>query len=331
MPRCIVAQAIGWTLAAVAICAPLDAAIWPDQFGEYKQVSVKDLAPSDPALFQEYGLEAAEQAEYRSAKGRFTGAIWRWKDSTSAMAAFQMMCPADAVPSKFAKLAVTSPQGLLFAHGNYVFSFNGYRPSPDELNDFYTILPRMETSPLPVLSSDLPPERLVPNSERYILGPVSLDRFDHTIPPSVAAFHLDAEAQLGRYRTAKGDFNLAIFNYPTPEMAREQAAEFGKLNGAVVKRAGPLVAVILSPPDPDAAERVLSQVDYKASITLDAKPLPKNATDVGSLLVNIFALAGIILAICIAGGIAVGGMRVIRGRLTRTQPEDPMVLLHLDK
>ena len=38
--------------------------------------------------------------------------------------------------------------------------------------------------------TDLPADGLIPNSERYILGPVSLDRFEPRIPPSVAAFHL---------------------------------------------------------------------------------------------------------------------------------------------
>jgi hypothetical protein len=323
------AGAFACALFAILLAIPLHAAIWPEQFGEFKRISVKPIAVSDAPLFDEYGLAAAEQAQYKSPKSQFTGSIWRLKDSTGALGVFQMIRPADAVPSKFAALAVTSPKGLLFVFGNYVFLFDGYTPTPDQLQEFYSILPRMETAPLPVLSTYLPPEHLVPNSERYILGPVSLDHFDRSVPPSVAAFHLGTEAQLGRYRSAKGDFDLAIFNYPTPQMARERAAEFGKLSGAVVKRAGPLVAIIIAPPDADAAERILARVDYKVSITLDAKPLPKGATDVGSLLVNIFALAGVILAICLGGGIAVGGLRVIRGRLTKTVPEDPMVLLRL--
>ena len=51
----------------------------------------------------------------------------------------------------------------------------------------------------------LPSDNLVPNSERYILGPVALQAFDPGIPPSVAAFHLSAEAQLGVFQSPKGD------------------------------------------------------------------------------------------------------------------------------
>ena len=43
---------------------------------------------------------------------------------------------------------------------------------------------------------------------------------------------------------------MLIFNYPTPNIARQQLAEFEKLSGAVAKRSGPMVAVVLSPSTP---------------------------------------------------------------------------------
>ena len=49
---------------------------------------------------------------------------------------------------------------------------------------------------------------------------------------------------------------------PTPQIARQQTAEFQKISGAMVKRAGPMVAVILSPSNADAAEKLLSLIRY---------------------------------------------------------------------
>ena len=96
----------------------------------------------------------------------------------------------------------------------------------------------------------------MPNSERYITGPNSLQKFHPGISPSVAAFHYGAEAQLGVFRSAKGDITMSIFNYPTPQIAMAKENDFRNLpGGPVVKRTGPLVAVVLAPPDPDAAER----------------------------------------------------------------------------
>ena len=63
---------------------------------------------------------------------------------------------------------------------------------------------------------------LIANSPRYILGPVSLERYFPGVPPSIAAFSIGAEAQLGRYSTPKGEMAVAIFNYPNPSIARER-------------------------------------------------------------------------------------------------------------
>ena len=71
---------------------------------------------------------------------------------------------------------------------------------------------------------------------------------------------MGAEAQFGQYQTPKGLLKLIIFDYPTPSMAREQAAVFQKIPGAVVKRTGPLVVATVNPPDPDAAHRALSRI-----------------------------------------------------------------------
>ena len=168
----------------------------------------------------------------------------------------------------------------------------------------------MSSPALPLLIEALPADGLIPNSERYILGPVSLDHFAPGIAPSIAAFHLGAEAQVGQYQTPKGKLTLAIFDYPTAGIARERYDEFQKIPGAVVKRAGPLVAVTIQPPDADAAERVLAQVRYADNVTLNAAP-PVTAKQVGTMMMSIFGLAGVILFLCLIGGIGFGTFRVI--------------------
>src|ERR1035441_10904208 len=93
----------------------------------------------------------------------------------------------------------------------------------------------------------------VANSERYILGPASLEKFIPVIPPSVAAFHYGAEGQWGVFHSSKGDMGLVIFSYPTPQIAMLKEVDFRGIPGVnPVKRSGPLVAVVVAPPDPDA-------------------------------------------------------------------------------
>src|ERR1041385_2138062 len=138
----------------------------------------------------------------------------------------------------------------------------------------------------------LPVQDLIPNSERYVLGPVSLERFEPRISPSVAAFHTSCEAQLGKYRTPKGTMTLAIFNYPTPAMAKERAEEFQKIPGAIARREGPLAAVIIAPPDADAAERVLAQVRHDQNLTMNEKVPIDPSKGFARAILNAFMLVG---------------------------------------
>jgi len=312
---------------------PLGAAILPDQIGDLARGEIKSVAVQDASLYQEFGFISAEQAEYtapdKSPAKRFTATAWRLRDSTGALALFEARRPENATPAKLSALSAKTPDGAIFAYGNYVFLVSGRVPEQKDLELLFSQLPQIDNAPLPALANNLPQEGLIPNSERYVLGPASLARFEPRIGPSLAAFHLGAEAQLGRYRTPKGDLSLAIFSYPSPNIAREREQEFGKLPGTIAKRSGPLVGVIVQPPDPDAAERVLAGVRYEANLTLNEK-VPVNQGLLGyKLFLNIFVLTGVLVALGIIVGIGFGGFRILRRKLGKPGNEDPFQLLRI--
>jgi hypothetical protein len=325
-----------WLLPALLLPATARAAIFPEQIGPYQKSAPKTLGIPDRALYEEYGLEATEAADYATPnatpdKKRFSAVAWRLHDSTGALALFQFRRPSAAVAADFAPLAVRTSDGLIFAYGNYVFQFTGAYPDPSSLTAFYQQLPKLENSPLPSLPSYLPKEGLVPNSERYILGPVSLSRFEPAIPPSVAAFHLGAEAQLGKYQTSKGLLTVALFDYPTPSMARQQALEFQKIPGAMVKRTGPLVVETIDPPDADAAERILGRINYQASVTVNEKPPVNEIKGFAKMILSMFVLAGIILAICVMGGVGFAGYRILSRKMWQKEDSSAMITLDLER
>ena len=308
-----------WPLLLFA-AALSQAAIFPDSLGDYTKSSAKQVAPPDPALYQEYGFEAAEQADFSSPTlGRLTVTAWRFHDSTGAMAAAQAQRPAPAGQQ-------------LDSFANYVFLFNPKPPGEAELDQLHSALPRVENSPLPVLKEYLPADGLIPDSPRYVLGPVSLAKFEPRISPSLAAFHLSAEGQLGRYSTPKGPMTLAIFSYPTPNMARARVDEFQKIPGAIAKRSGILVAVTLDPPDPNLAESLLSKIVYQQNITLNER-VPDNAgRTLGGAVIGSFVLAGAILVICLVGGVGVGTMRILLRKMGwRVSDPDQMIVLGIDR
>jgi hypothetical protein len=190
-------------------------------------------------------------------------------------------------------------------------------------------LPRLDQSPLPALPGYLPAENLVPCSTRYVIGPASLEAFEPRIQPSLAAFHIGTEAQLAKYKTQGGELALAIFSFPTPDLARERLVEISKLPGAMVKRSGPLVAVILAPSDKDAAERVLARVNYQATISWSER-VPTRRDNIGELILGIFWLAGVLILFCLVAGLSYGGLRLIRRRyFKRWAFDETLITLHL--
>jgi hypothetical protein len=315
-------------LAAIFVPALAAAAILPDAIGAYQRGNASKPAISDQAVWTEYGLKVSETAAYTSGTAKFTATVWQLQDTTGSLAAFDWQRPAGATPSTAAKLAAETPDSLLLVHGNYLFAFAGYKPSKEELDALTGALRNLDTTVLPVLPSYLPADGLVPNSERYIVGPASLQKFSPGIPPSLAAFHFGAEAQLGVFHNAKGDSQMLIFNYPTPQIAMQRIPEFQKLGGAVAKRSGPMVALVLAPPDPDYAETLLSQVRYQAQVTLD-EYVATRRDNIGDLVINAFVLIGILLGFAVVLGIAMGGFRVLRRRARHGEEAERMIELHL--
>jgi len=63
----------------------------------------------------------------------------------------------------------------------------------------------------------------------------------------------------------------------------------------MVKRTGPLVAVVPAAADPDLAERLLGGIRYQAEITRN-EYVPTERDNMGDLLLNICILTGILAA-----------------------------------
>jgi hypothetical protein len=307
------------------------AAILPDTIGSYhRTATLPQPALQDKPVWDEYALKETESARYDDGTNQFTVTAWQLADTTGSMAAFDWQRPPKSIPSKLAPLTVETPDSVLLVHGNYLLSFTGHKPEAADVAALGEALKNVDTTPLPTLPGYLPSQDLVPNSERYVIGPEGLAKLFPGVPPSVAAFHFSAEAATGVYRTPKGDMPLAIFNYPTHQIAMQREPEFAKVPSAMVKRSGPLVAVVLNPPDPDAAERLLGQVRYQATVTR-SEYVPTRRDNIGNLVINAFYLIGILLVFALVSGLAVGGFRAFRRYRGKGEEADAILTLHLDQ
>jgi hypothetical protein len=315
-------------LPAVALSA-----ILPDTIGQWQRGQPSAAAVPDRKVWHEYGLQASETAPYADGARNFSISAYRFADATGAMAAFDQVRPADAKPSSLMGLSFETASGATVAAGNYLFVFDGYKIKPEELSHVVATVPIYAHSPLPTLPSYMPPGARA-GSERYITGPDSLARFAPSIPPSTAGFHFSAEGEMATYGPGKdpekNGTTLVVFSYPTMEMARDRYPHFQQIPGAVAKRTGPLIAVALNAPNPDAAERLLAQVRYQAAITIP-EHVPTARDNPVNLFWNILILCLILAGFCVMSGLVVGGLRVILRRAGPVGEEDGMIALHLSR
>ena len=299
------------------------------------EVTPLNIPAAEAALFDEYGLQEAESAAFDSGGQQFKVDAWRLRDSTGAMALFQYLRPEEYKVSDLGELAIESGDQTLIAHGNHLFRFTGPVPSADLLEDLYSRTPRLDMSSLPTVIRYLPEEGLIPGSGRYLSGPEALDRFAPGIPASAAAFSMAAEAELARYRTPDGEeIDLAVFQYPTPGIARDQQEQFLGIPNTLAKRTGPLVAVIVDPANPDEAERLLSRVNYNATIswTEPVQPNPKDEVmGWGNVIITGFLLAGAIGIAGLLAGLGLGGLRALSKKLGWHQEYNAVTVLEIQE
>jgi hypothetical protein len=318
------------TLAALVLSVASigNSAIWPEEFFGFKRTDVREQAPGTEPVWEEYGFEEGEVAQYELDGDKFTATAFRFNDATSAMAVFDWQHPVDAVPIDVTEHAVEWDDGMYLAHGNYIFRFDGYKPTEEQIVGQLLIVPMLEQSALPTWVSFVPTEGRVPGSERFIIGPAGLEQFEPRVPPSVAGFHFGVEADIADYETPDGKLRMGVFSYPTPHIARERLTEFRMLPNTVVKRSGSLLAVVFDPSDADAAQRLLGLVNYRATVSWDEYTIQQGPT-LSEILITGFVFIGGLLLLAALMGALFGGIRFLRWGRSGVEP-DPMILLHID-
>lgn len=215
---------------------------------------------------------------------------------------------------------------------NYVVVFEGGKPTQAQVTSILQNLPNQKDTSLPAILTFIPTEGLVPDSARYILGPVSMNAFVPELSGFNPGFSDGAEAQVAAYKTQKDgpEVRLAIFDYPTPEMARLELKNFQKhLPQSHVKRSGVLLAAVLGQATDQQADTLLSRVEYQAKITWNDIPPPSPIKPLYQLLINIAYLSAILVAICALAGLIYAGMRLYRRRYGTLEADEAMTTLRL--
>jgi hypothetical protein len=308
------------SVCALLLAAAAPAQIWPEQWREHKRTRVQAITikSEDLGLWSEYQGEAAEQATYSGPIGAFRASAYRLADSTSALAWYQFIRPANCTPARDTINLCSTPGAQFMTHMNHVLVFEGWRPLPAELTALYEALPSLRSGGgLPKLPAFLPEPNRVRNSERYILGIDSLRRFAPAIDPVIPGFEDSAEAQLAQYRAAGVVVDLIVFYYPTPQLARARLAGFEQAEGVHVKRSGSLISVVLGDHEAAQVQPLLDSVEYDLNFVWNEATKDPPMPDVAGMLIAIFELTGLLLLACILGGVGFSALWFLLRRRQR--------------
>ena len=316
----------------VVLCLTAEGQL-PDSFrgweGQPLQIislpQLASTAGNNAAILREYGFLGGERREYSRQGATLSATLWLLEDATGSYGLFTFFGEAGMTSTRNGDdSAASSPGVFLFQRGPYVLEVRGEGISPVETEALAASIPEAggRESRLPPLPSYLPKQGLVPQSEKYLIGPLAFSQVLDRIPASAIRFDMGAEAALAQYRLGNSTVQLLLLSYPTPQLASKMFHEFQSLPALTnnesgrtvfVERKSSLIAFVMDAPSLAATETLLSGVGYETNITWN-EYIPPPGQNAGNMMLAVFSLAGFVLLIALFSGLAFGGVRLVAKR-----------------
>jgi hypothetical protein len=307
----------------------------PDAFAGW-QMTVPALISANPAaadkinseLLKEYGFNDFEDASYTRTDRTMRVKAIRFKDASGAYGAFTFYKTPEMQTEKIGDQAASANQRVLFYRGNVLVQVVLDRVTPmsaAELRELAGNIPLATGSArnLPSLPLYLPRPGYVPNTAKYVVGPLGLANIGAPISSDEVEFERGAEVAQGQYNSGRGTATLTLISYPTPQIAGERlramdAAHAQPQVGSTLfltKRSGPLLAIVSGAISLREAKSLLASVNYDAEVTWNERTGLSPRDNLGTLLGGIVLLTAIIIGMALVAGIAFGGIRILAKRL----------------
>src|SRR5215471_4432533 len=343
-------------LICLCLAAPAtEAGILPASFHGWTKDSSTAKASNDPgtvdqadaAVLKEYGFADAELATYTRDERRMQVKAARFKDATGAYGAFTYYVRPQMQAEKIGDEGASGNARILFYRGNILLDVTLDRVTAMTAGDLRALadsLPQVQgnLSELPSLPARLPRKLLISHTERYMRGPIALERLGMPVPPALVDFNMAPELTAAKYHSTWGDANLFLIGYPTHQIAEKQlhVIQNASLPGGpfYFKRTGPIVAIINGNVPGDEAQSLLDAVNYDANVTWTQATRPNPKDNIGNLIIGIFVLVGIIALMALIFGLFFGGIRILAKKLfpdkVFDRPEDVEIIrlnLELEK
>ncbi|MBZ5567269.1 MAG: hypothetical protein LAN64_05385 [Acidobacteriia bacterium] len=279
-------------------------------------------------LLREYGFDDFEDATYTRPDRKLQVMAIRFKDASGAYGAFTFYKAPEMQTEKIGDQAASANDRVLFYRGNVLMQAVLDRVTPMSAAELRELagnipLPTGSARNLPSLPMYLPRQGYVPNTAKYVVGPLGLANISAPIAAEQVEFERGAELAQGQYNSGRGTATLTLISYPTPQIAGDRLRALDATHPLpqdgstlfLTKRSGPLVAIVTGAISQREAKSLLASVNYDAEVTWNERTGLSPRDNVGTLLGGVVLLTVIIIGMALVAGIAFGGIRILTKRL----------------
>lgn len=289
------------------------------QMEKSQAVSLNDVHQwkVQPKVDREYGVSRAEIRTYTEENQSIQALVEKTPDPSSAYGLLTFYQNESMKPIKGMKLAMMGPKEALLARGK--FFVRALQPANMSEADFRSALVAIagaspSSNDMALLPPAMPPRGIITGSEKYILGPVALQRALPSIPANLVRFNLGAELQAAKYRHNGHPLTLIFISYPTYQIARARYAAMQKTLG-VNQESGPgaiygrsknsYVLLTQGAQSKEVADHLMSRISIKQVVSWDQPPPGKPVTvQVVHLILGNIILVLFLIGLAVLGGLA---------------------------
>jgi hypothetical protein len=321
--------------------AVLFLAVWPASVQRILPMQVSGWAqtsnvvpvqalPSGSPILAEYAWKATESAAYGQGPQEIDVVLFQMQDPSGAYGLYSYLRTPDMAPANLTDHSSMSSERALMLIGDLVLDVSGKnltKVQPQLRALVAAVEPKAHDGALPMLGQYLPQKNIVERTDRYVLGPQTLNQLFPVGIGDSLGFQSHAEAELAHYHLAGHDAVLLIADFPTDQLATRQLAQLQKyfnVNGVnqaggspvlFAKRSATLLAIVSGASSQAEANTLLDQIQLESDRSWNEPTFQFKEPRIEMMIVGSIIGAGTICMFALIAGISFGGLRIVVKRV----------------
>jgi hypothetical protein len=286
--------------------------------------------PSGSPILAEYGWRSTESASYGDTSRGIGVVLFVMEDPSGAYGLYSYLRTPELVRANLTDHSSMSSERALVLAGNLVLDIRGedLGKSVPQLRALVAgVEPKAHDGTLPMLGQFLPQKNMIDRTDRYVLGPQTLNElFPGGLGDSLG-FQSRAEAELAHYRLGGHDATLLVVDFPTDQLASRQLVELertfhvndtSQVAGSPMlfaKRSATLLAIVSGASSQAEANALLDQIELETDRSWNEPTFQFKEPSIGMMIVGSIIGAGTICMFALIAGISFGGLRLVIKRV----------------